>query len=160
MRGSTISEMLVVLILTGIIFLSVFDGLGIFAKVLRRGESSVANTINDMQAYYNMDYLFSSADSIVGNDGLITFYKRGEAGYRMSFTDSLLIISREGHPPDTVFRNIHGAAMSGNRDNPGRIDSVVFYRDTVMLRFGLRPGPEISVREKTEQIERTGHEGR
>lgn len=162
--ASTLSEILVVMILTGIILLSVFDGFSLFQKLLLRMEGRLEQSIEQVDGFYRLESLFSGSDSICGDASRLMLYRQGNVRNEIVMIDSLLIIVRPETEikPDTLLRRIAETKIVRNPDNPNRIDSLLLVHDTVSLRLGIRSRIENLAELDMKEVERLyeNHEAR
>lgn len=155
--ASTLSEILVVMILAGIVFLSVFDGFSLFQRLLLRIQGRLDHSIERIDSYYRLESLFSGSDSIRGDAKQLDLYRRGAIRERIRIDDSLLVVTRPGNemPPDTLLRGVSEAAIVRNPDFPERIDSLLLVNDTIRLRLGVRIREERRAEAEIKKIEQS-----
>ena len=153
--ASTLAETLVVMILTGIVLLSVFDGFSLFERLLRRMQGDLEESMDRAESLHRLQSLFAGADSIRGDAFRMELYRQGEIREEIAIDDSLLIIRRPGMEvsPDTVLRRVSDPRIVRNPDHPERIDSLHLLNDTIPLRFGFRPQPQQTAEENARKIE-------
>lgn len=154
LRASTLTEMLVVMILSGIILLSVFDGLGLFEKLLRRFSGELDRSIARMEGFYRLESLFADADSLCQEEDVLVFYRAGESGWRIVRQDSLLVAEYPDRPDDTLFRKIADWSTIPAAENNGAIDSLILVHDTTILRFGVNRSPHRNAVREIETLEK------
>jgi len=163
LRASTMVELLVVMILAGIVFLSVMDGLGIF----RRYAAKMADRIEKAGRFYGdfmrLDGLLSDCDSAlsVNWNGMVEIYRGGVRCASLARADSTLLVFINAQP-DTLLRGVTAmdcsmvkSKKSKDETAPVRIDtlSVAFItaeRLTARVSF---PTTRLPVEEKRERIE-------
>ena len=154
-QASTLSEMLIVLILSGIVLLSVFDGFSLFQRLLLRIQGRLDQSIERMDGYYRLESLFMGSDSIRGDASRLELYRLGIIRDEILIDDSLLIASRpeEGVKPDTLLNRVREYKILTNEDYPERIDSLLIQNDTTLLRLGIRIRPENRTETMARKVE-------
>ena len=153
LRASTLPEMMVVMILTGIVLLSVFDGFSLFETLVRRLSDRLDRSMAQMEGVQRLDRLFSTADSILRQEETLLFYRNGGPGYELTIDDSLLVVSREEIKPDTLLLRISGWRTQTDEERPNRIDSLILVHDTTELRFGTSRSPHRNVVKTIVELE-------
>lgn len=155
LAASTLSEMLVVMILTGIILMGVFDGFSLLEKLLFRIQGKLEKTMVNTESVYRLESLFSSSDSICGSIVRLEFFRQGEVRHVVELSDSLLIVFKQESilRPDTLFRKVSLPQVVKNPDNPVWIDSLFFMNDTTKLCFGSFPKQELLAESEARKIE-------
>jgi hypothetical protein len=158
-RASTLSEILIVMVLTGIILLSVFDGFSLFQRLLLRIQDKLGQSIERMDNYYRLELLFTGSDSVRGDEARMELYRQGAIRHQLLIDDSLLIAIHPGTTtkPDTLLRQVSEFAVIRNRNFPERIDSLQVRNDTVMLLLGIRDRPEDRTETEVRELEQSYH---
>lgn len=156
LRASTLAETLVVMILAGIVLLSVFDGLDLFGKMLRRVQGRIERTMEHGEGFYRLRTLFAGCDSIRGGAERMALYRQGVVSEEIVIGDSLLIVRRPAAEtaPDTLFDKVSDPRIVRNPENPERIDSLYVRLDTTLLRLGVALRPEREAEERVGHIEK------
>ena len=159
LRGSTLPEMLVLLALTGIILLTVFDGFSLFEKFRQRVIRETGESVADVSGYYRIGELFFRADSIIGNRDTLMFYEKGAVQTAIIIKDSALIARKGEYMADTLLSGISSCDIISNRYMPRLTDSLLLDHSYVKLRFGVAYDPAIIAIWKMElQENKTGEE--
>lgn len=154
MPGSTLAEMLVVMVLAGIILTGVFDGFGFFGKLIYRTQAGYETNMGKLSGLYILDELFSSSDSILGDEKRMMFFKDGQCRTVLTIEDSMLMaISGTGNA-DTIMKGISRPEVIVNRDRPDWTDSLIFFVSDLEIRLGLRYGNNISAELASERLEK------
>jgi len=169
LRATTMAELLVVMVLSGIVFLSVMDGLGMF----RRYATKMAGRIEEAGRFYGdfmrLDGLVSDCDSALSTDeGLIEIYRNGVKCASLAKADSALL-AFIGPQPDTLLRGVtaidcataqsktgkDGGQDAGDEMAPARIDtlSVAFATAEGIVTRVSFPTTQLPVEERRERIE-------
>lgn len=153
LRGSTLVETLVMMLVAGIVFLAVIQGLTLFFRLqAKQAEVLLANG-RRMQGYCRFVELVDAADSVrMHQAGILTLYGGGRQS-ELALRDSTLIFSR-GEFCDTLL------------DEVGTLQSEVYETRPDTVTIGLRGGftarfpvaaPQRLYDAALEQIE-TGHD--
>lgn len=131
MAASTLTETLVLMILSGIVFLSVTEGLDLFGRRLSRTVECIGGDTGFYADYCRFDELVSRADSIgrTERSGLLLFI-HGTPPVQARLCDSSLVL-RMGGGTDTLFGHIEKISTYPLDSPDGSVD-------TVTIRFGVR----------------------
>jgi hypothetical protein len=154
LRASTLTELLVVMILSGIVLLSVFDGLSLFEKLFRRFSGELDASMARMEGFYRLESLFDGADSIRREAETFLFYREGEPWKELSVSDSLLVVSQDDLGEDTLLRRISAWRTIPDAESAGWIDSLILIHDTTTLRFGMNRSPHRNATMEIETLEK------
>lgn len=113
----TLVETLVVMIISGVVFLSVFEGFSLFRKYALHVTEKVNRNIEFYDGYYKLESLITSADSVVAvENGTVEIYRAGNIHCRLNQSDST-ILNTIGDFEDRLLMNaiIEFPAFSKNR---------------------------------------------
>ena len=140
LRASTLTELLVVMVVTSILLLTVTDGLNLF----RRYSQIISNRIaynSEMWDYYcRLEALVSSADSLqLRPSGDVAVYKENDV-VSLSVRDSMLFVS-DKNVKDTLFRTVAGIDVSTAIDGTGSL-VIVLPTDEGMVQINFTPFPK------------------
>lgn len=124
LRASTMVETLVMMLVAGIVFLSVMDGLTLFTRlqIQRTGELFAAGRERD--GYFRIVELLAAADSVRTDVGSLEIYQSDRSS-TLELRDSALIY-RAGYFRDTLLTRIARLDLVQNSLQP----------DTVLIGFG------------------------
>lgn len=106
LRGSTLAETLVMMIVAGIIFLSVMDGLRLFNRLLVQRMRTIEASGRITAGYYRLEALVAGTDSLYLRNGVLQLYC-GAEGPTLEVADSALVC-RRGALCDTLLRSVDG----------------------------------------------------
>lgn len=121
--ASTLVEVLILMILSGIVFLSVMDGLGLLRRFLDRTAQRIAGHTEQYAGYFRTVDLAGDSDSLVlESEGTLALYRRGGVHARLSLADSALIV-RQDERSDTLLRNVARLRTASGPDR--RIDTMI-----------------------------------
>ena len=135
LRGSTLVETLVMMLVAGIVFLAVMDGLTIFTRLqVRRAETLLENG-RRRDGYFRLEALTAGADSIcTGREGVDMFF--GGRQSVLALCDSSLVY-RTGEFRDTLLADVAGLRLSGT--DPDTLE--VALADGFTVRFPVESPP-------------------
>ena len=102
--ASSLVEILIVIIVSGILFIALFDGVNLVRRYTNRLNKMLAAGNSLLDSYQQLDHLFLSCDSVTASTGIFCFYKGGERLALVEHRDSLLVCTRS-IGVDTLFRD-------------------------------------------------------
>lgn len=111
LQAWTLSETLVMLIVAGVVFLAMMDGLTLFIRYSDRKTSQITENIRLYEGYRRLEHIVSAADSAVANDSQIIFYREGSVMAALTEQDSLLL-AFVGSMSDTLLSGVSGLQLS------------------------------------------------
>lgn len=123
LAASTLVEMLIVIIVSGILFIALFDGVNLVRRYTNRLNKMLAAGNSLLDSYQQLDHLFLSCDSVTASTGIFCFYKGGERLALVEHRDSLLVCTRS-IGVDTLFREVEEIRIVPVRDIPVLVDSL------------------------------------
>ena len=98
LSASTLIEVLILMILSGIVFLSVMEGFGLLRRFLDRTSQRIAERTEQYAGYFHTADLAGDSDSLLAeNEGRLALYRRGTVHARVVLSDSALVVYREEH---------------------------------------------------------------
>ena len=111
--ASTLVEVLILMILGGIVFLSVMDGFGLLRRFLDRTSLQIAGRTEQYAGYFRTADLAGMSDSLLAEDnGALALYRGGEIYGRIERIDSALIVHQGDRPVDTLVVELRTAQDS------------------------------------------------
>lgn len=141
LKANTLVELLLTMIISGIIFMLVFDGVEMIKKF-----SNIVNkrlTVNQTFLYNHqiMEHLMENADSVVVRNNQFLFYRRGVVSDTVMIDDSFFMLNSSG-VMDTLYAGYIDYRITPSMDNANHIDSLFIYcvvnvKDSVWLAYGL-----------------------
>lgn len=139
-KANTLVELLLTLVISGIIFLLVFDGVGIIKKISYTVNKRIATSQTVLSNHQLMEQLMENADSVIKRSNRLLFYNKGIATDSVTMGESFFILDSQGRT-DTLFTGYIDYRISLVLDT-GQIDSlnvnyVVNAKDTIWLEYGL-----------------------
>ena len=155
--ASTLVEVLILMILSGIVFLSVMDGLGLLRRFLDGTSQRIAGHTEQYAGYFRTVDLTGDSDSLLAeNEWSVALYRRGGIHARLSLADSALIV-RQDERSDTLLRTAPDTGPGG------RIDTLLVKlrteRDSLLeVGFASRHLPDLRLERLDEQEEQYRYE--
>ncbi len=116
--GWTLSETLVMMIVAGVIFLAVMDGMVLFNRYTQRKTAEITANMSLYEGYYRLRHLTATADSISAENGHIRLYRQTSGLAELTENDSLLV-ARTGTMTDTLMSGRSGLRVSESRGRTG-----------------------------------------
>lgn len=142
LTASTLVEVLILMILSGIVFLSVMDGLGLLRRFLDRTSQRIAGHTEQYAGYFRTADLAGQSDSLLAEDARsVALYRRGAVHARIALTDSALIV-RQGERTDTLLRGVVRLRTVPQSEPGRRADTMIVELRTEqdsVLRIGFAP---------------------
>lgn len=102
LKGSTLVETLIMMIVAAIIFLCVMDGMTLFGRYTTRQMQTILANSALIDGYYRVEQLIAQSDSLVESYDVINIYTDGFCR-RLEWSDSMLIVTT-ANSCDTLFR--------------------------------------------------------
>ncbi len=141
--GTTIVELLVVMIVSGILFLLLFDGLRIVQQYGRILDRKLTHKSGLLYSHQVLEILLEKTDSIRRNGNELLFYtNRAVEAERMSIDSAYIVLYGEGFA-DTLFAGLLDVGVHPVSSHSSLIDSlfvsVRLGSDTLQLDYGLSP---------------------
>ena len=141
LKGTTIVELLVVMIISGIVFLLIFDGLNLIQRYNGMLNTRLKEKSSLLYSHQTIETLINRSDSIrQDNYNLLLFSEGLNFGTLNIDSTCIVVFSEEGYR-DTLFAGYLSLQMSQVEKHPNLIDSlcitVLVNRDTVALDYGI-----------------------
>lgn len=140
--ASTLVEVLIFMILSGIVFLSIMNGLELQNRFLNNIAQRIVDRTDQYAGYFRIVDLVGDSDSMCVNEvGEIALFRQGYIYACVFHADSVLIVRKEKNM-DTLLSGIVGVDVTPVALYPNKIDSlfvkVMKNRDSI-VRFGFVP---------------------
>lgn len=140
-KANTLVELLLTMIISGIIFLLVFDGVDTIKRFSHIVNNRVSASQTALYSHRFMEHLVENADSITKRGDKLLFYRESMVSDSVTIGDTFFILESRGKT-DTLFVGYLDYRTSSLPGYTGRIDSlfihcVVNTRDTIWLEYGL-----------------------
>ena len=154
--ASTLVEVLILMILSGVVFLSVMDGLGLLSRFLDRTSQRIAERTEQYAGYFRTVDLAGDSDSLISEgERTLALYRKGGIHARLSLADSALIV-RQDERSDTLLRNVVRLRTVPEPVLGARIDTMIVElrteQDSVLsIGFVSRRPPDPLLEKLSEQ---------
>lgn len=160
-KASTLNEMLVVMVLTGIISFIAFEGLSLYQQMYRYVILHNKQSTDVYENYLRMQELFSSADSICKDGNSLRIYRESDCIGSLHVNDSVMTYQPVSSLfVDTLFQEVSGYEIKMLDDNSkASVDSLFILSDNVLIKFGICIQPnqmalsDVSLIEKEDNYE-------
>ena len=104
--ASTLVEVLILMILSGVVFLSVMEGFGLLRRFLDRTSQRIAERTEQYAGYFRTVDLAGDSDSLISeSERTLAIYRKGGIHAWLSLADSALIV-RQDERSDTLLRYV------------------------------------------------------
>lgn len=152
LRGSTLAELLVTMLVAGIVLLTVMDGFTLFMRMQTRRAGALQAIGRQTEGFFRLAALAAGADSIRAVDErLWELYRRGACETELALADSALIC-RKGAFRDTLLTGVGTLRVLSQAALPDTLE-VLFTTGAVLRLAAARPAAE-QYRTAIERIER------
>lgn len=140
-RATTLPELLVVMILSGILFLLLFDGLDLITKYNRMLQNRLALKEELFYSHATLERFLEATDSArLSNENMILLYKAGEVRGTLFFDSCGLCLFFDGMK-DTIFTHSIERNFHSQIDTETNIDSIsiknLIGKDTLFLSYKI-----------------------
>lgn len=154
LTGSTLAETLVMMIVAGVVFLSVMDGLTLFTRLQTQRAAALVENGRAAEGYYRLENLIADADSICNEAGGLVLFRSGQQGL-LAIRDSILLYVAADYR-DTLFRAAENLSrFKGESGQPDTVSVCVRMGKTELtIRVATRPGREENYRMELNRIEK------
>lgn len=149
LKGSTLAETLMMMLVAGIVFLSVADGLTIFTRLQTRRTRELLAAGRGADGYYRAETLLAGADSIESCWEGLALYRSGSRSQLLLRDSALLYVAGEFR--DTLLRDV-GSLCLYRFD--AQADTVEVGIEGFNARFPVRLHPLQSYEEALKEMER------
>ena len=163
--ASTLVEVLILMILSGVVFLSIMDGFGLLNRFLDRTSQRISEQTEQYAGYFRTVDLAGDSDSLISEgERTLALYRKGGIHARLSLADSALILryavaecrptaDRSRTRPRSADRyDDRRAAIRTGFRTEYRIPAPTSARSAA--REAERAGSEVQIRRKRKRIER------
>ncbi len=152
--GSTLVELLILMIITGIIFIGVFEGFMLFDRMRRNITGRIVENMSLIGNYEALGHMFSVSDSIRRDSDTLRLFRYGGIWRNILIGDSLLLCSEKSGAGDTLMKNITSHELIFNTLNPASVDSLILSFGNRRMGFGIRRDPSLSMEQESMDRER------
>ncbi len=132
LRASTLAELLVVMIVAGVVFMTVMDGAGLLGRHISLVSRTIADNGRAYESYRNLENIVALADSVVEHNGAVLIYREGKPDFRLVQGDSVLQVQAYGRvgwswqpeSTDTLLRNVARLRTCRASEFAGAVDTL------------------------------------
>lgn len=160
LRGFTMPELLVFMIVSGVVFLMVAEGFLLFR---RYGDARAAKLVQGSEfygGYHRLATLAHAADSVAAGydySGRIELYSMELLSGTLNLADSLLVLTR-GEMKDTLLRRVAALEITRNDSGGAAADTLAVSLETgrgdpLRIGFAITPRKENSLLPDLEEQE-------
>lgn len=139
-KGTTLVEILVVMIVSGIVFLLLFDGLNIINQYSHLVNRKINQKLDLLYGHQNLELILEQTDSIQMENGQLLLYGTNKLSF-LTIDSTAIVLLDEDRNADTLFNNITDVHIHSLTDNKSLVDSiylsVAINNDTIQLKYGL-----------------------
>ncbi len=156
LKASTLVELLLTMIISGIIFTLVFDGVDMMKKFSRTVNKRISSVQAMLYSHEVLEHLMENADSVVGRNNQFLFYRQGIASDSVIIGESFFILQSRG-VTDTLFSGYLNYRIIPSLNHTDHVDSLFIHclvntGDSVWLEYGL-PSSRYAYLNVTERYE-------
>lgn len=152
----TLVEVLIVIILSGVLCLVLFDGLDLVKRSMYRVKQTLFDESDLLDNYCYLEGLFQRCDSVsIENSNKFSFYWENELKAVVEIKDSLVYTIRHGSS-DTLLRKVTGFEVR-IQEPAGRVDSLSIWflhkGRFLCFPFGIRESVWQDDQERIKKVE-------
>lgn len=141
LKANTLVELLLTMIISGIIFLLVFDGVDIIKKFSNTVNKRISAGQTMLYSHQFMEHLMENADSVLERGDRLFFYRGGIVTDSVTIGDSFFILETRGMA-DTLFNDYISYHIFTSVEHTGHVDSLYINyagngRDSIRLEYVL-----------------------
>lgn len=125
MKAMTVPELLVVMIITGILVLALFEGMELVGKYVRQYDREIERSRKVFYDYRLLERWFAVSDSACYVERKLIFYQEGKERGRLEYRDSCWRMDWNG-VEDTLFRGMEKIQMVPGGDRT-RVDCLYVF---------------------------------
>lgn len=154
LKGMTMPELLVTMIIAGILFLSVMDGFRLFYRYTSRVSDRISGNMDFYDSYYSLGELITAADSMVYNGENVGVYSDGMQTASLYEADSSIMME-VGERCDTILPK--ASFIFSEHIGYGLVDSLAISAmhngESVRFSFMVNTPVEVRLSESAEEQE-------
>lgn len=132
----TLPEILVIMIVAAIVFMSVMDGFGLFKKYTHEVADRLSGNMKFYDRYYRLENIITTADSLTGNDNRVLCWKNGSNWVNLSFNDST-VTAGYGSVVDTLIINADQMEVHYKDNKNTLLDSLIITVSVDASKLGI-----------------------
>lgn len=151
LRSMTIPELLVVMIVSGIVFLLIFDGLSIIQRYGYLLDRKLTANSGLLYSHQVLGTVLDKTDSIHWSENTLLLYISNDPVIHHLELDSSCILFRREEYTDTLFAGLTDIVLHPISPGSLWVDSLHLFipigKDTVILDYGIPPRVEWTLKE-------------
>lgn len=156
LKASTLVELLLTMIISGVIFLLIFDGVAIIKEFSHSVRKTLMANQTLLYSHRFIEYLVENADSVIEREDRLIFYRGGISRHSITIEDTFFLLESNGIT-DTLFAGYIECRIIPVQGEKHQVDSVCIQmlinaNDSVWLEYGTSPSRYV-YRNKTEDYE-------
>ncbi|ULB34944.1 MULTISPECIES: hypothetical protein [Proteiniphilum] len=156
LKASTLVELLLTMIISGIIFTLVFDGVDMIKKFSLTVNKRISSVQAMLYSHEVLEYLMENADSVVERNNQFLFYGQGIGSDAVTIGESFFMLQSRG-VTDTLFSGYLNYRIIPSLNRINHVDSLLIHcivntGDSVWLEYGL-PSSRYAYLNVTERYE-------
>lgn len=141
LRGMTMPELLIVMIVSGIVFLLVFDGLSIIQRYEYLLDRKLSANSGLLYSHQVLETILENTDSIRKTDNTLLLYMSNDPVIQYLEIDTSCILLRREEYTDTLFSKLTDITFHPISAGSAWVDSLSIFmpigKDTVILDYGI-----------------------
>ncbi len=114
-KAFTLQELLVVMIITGVIFIVVTDGFRLFGRFTATSAVTMNRSIEMLNNYSRLEALTTGCDTLYAIGDSVIEIKKGEEFSRLGLTTGAGLVLRAGERADTLFTGVKAICLYCSR---------------------------------------------
>lgn len=150
LRAMTLPEVLVIMIVSAIVFMSVMDGLGLFRRHALTVAEGLTGNIRFYDGYYRLHDIVAASDSITGDGSRLSCWRGGAQNVSLAYADSTLTATY-GSAADTLLHRVGEVRVYRRDERSGALDSLTVVLETSDGRMEIPLAVSIPVQIKARQ---------
>lgn len=141
LKAATLVELLLTMIVSGIIFLLVFDGVAIIKKISSSLNKKLMANQTVLNSHRFMEHLVENADSVIARGDKLIFYRGGISRDSVTIEHTFFLLESNGLE-DTLFTDyidyrVVSVTGTGNRVDSLCIQNLINSNDSIWLEYGV-----------------------
>lgn len=141
MKASTIIELLIVMIITGIVIGLTFEGVDIFRRYSRKITNEIVTRNDLLNQYLSLQTIIGKSDSLTLSHDAVCLHRKGTVFGELSVEDSLLLLHFV-NTTDTLPIKVVSLDVSVGTQT----DTLIVHTETITLLFNTVEQAEIATK--------------
>lgn len=141
MKASTIIELLIVMIITGIVIGLTFEGVDIFRRYSRKITNEIVTRNDLLNQYLSLQTIIGKSDSLTLHKELVQLHRKGTVFGELSVEDSLLLLHFVNTTDTLPIKVVSLDVKAGMQT-----DTLIVHTKTITLLFNTVEQAEIATK--------------